>query len=425
MGEEEKTSNTPGNIVPRVSGGTFYLAPNVANILKLNRKLTEYKKLIKAAGYTRIENRAKINSVDVPLPVLKKGGGDMNIPQTQGRELPNQISTPINKIPQTEEIKIGDTKIKIMRREPVPILKEEEKTPGELKKLTSLVDVYITPDQATKLRKSKKYKKFVEENLANGKRIVIREPTDNNTENQIMEEPPILQKEKETAPPDVDINEGALRNPKEWRNKALVPDKEIQIFQKEEIKDLGKDKVVNQIDEKLNTPSKILPDVNIKDLLAGANATEMINNRQDPNEIPTGKEIVGARFDENELNDISLPLTRELPSSFDIFTLLNNDIVTNTARFPSPQYPIDKLISFSRLFQDKIIKNAEKQQKFNEGSPISKRIFPKSNDADRSIYILARKEFVKVCVLYCFLKKFNVSNAEQISTYNNRCVNLL
>lgn len=189
-----------------------------------------------------------------------------------------------------------------------------------------------------------------------------------------METLPIKQKEQESAPPAVDINEGALRNPKEWRNKELVPEKKIEIQETDEIKNIKQQvpQPLDSIEQKINSPSVKLPEVTIKDLLAGANASEMINQRQAPNEMPTGKEIVGARLDEKDINDTTIALSREISSSFEIFTLLNQDIITNPLRFPSPQFPLDKLISFSRLFTDKVIKKSEKENKFNEGGPISK-----------------------------------------------------
>lgn len=68
--------NTPQASIASPGGskiplGSFYLSPNVANILKKDKLLTEYKKKIKEAGYTRILNRDGQNAVHVEFPEKK------------------------------------------------------------------------------------------------------------------------------------------------------------------------------------------------------------------------------------------------------------------------------------------------------------------------------------------------------------------
>lgn len=73
-----------------------------------------------------------------------------------------------------------------------------------------------------------------------------------------------------------------------------------------------------------------------------------------------------------------------------------------------------------------MIDNLNKKDGFGNNGIIGKRVFPKSSAyTEDSLYILARREFIRICFLFTSLKRFNVPNAEQISLFNNRLIEYL
>lgn len=150
----KKTQLSEKKIVKKTTSGkkTYYLAPNISTILKKNRKLTAYRTAIKNAGYTRIENKDLPNDTIIPLPEMK--GVDIPSFTREQRQVGETDSSPSGFPLPVETQYVGDTEIKITRR-------ERDLPPAETSNVQkSSLDpeiVYITSYQANKLKESGKY----------------------------------------------------------------------------------------------------------------------------------------------------------------------------------------------------------------------------------------------------------------------------
>lgn len=213
--------------------------------------------------------------------------------------------------------------------------------------------------------------------------------------------------------PPISLIEGELWNPEIHTDPgnpdSLAPENKIQIT--EEVK-------IPIIEEKIP-----YPEISLKEILYGGSLNDAVNKNMSLAEIPTGKQIVGAWID---TEGTLLPLQRELSSAIDIFKFLTEQISPDILWFPSPQFPTEKLISFSWTYTTQMIDNLNKKDGFGNNGIIGKRVFPKSSAyTEDSLYILARREFIRICFLFTSLKRFNVPNAEQISLFNNRLIEYL